>query len=212
MGSFRADVVALRNGNPVLAIEIRVTHAVDDAKGLNLPISWIELDARAIVEDPRRWRPLNARVRDARCDPCGTEIAKIKALSQAQNIDLPRDAEHADEHAPYAAATMPCWSCKQETVVFRWAGTPFAQTPPPMPRPRTLKWRHSKTWGGSYWMNTCGRCGAPSGDNFLYLFTGALFRHYPHRRHSGTNAIAEAFAARLLGPRPPRAMRIKQVR
>ncbi len=72
---------------------------------------------------------------------------------------------------PYRAAPHTCYRCGRRVVVYAWVGhEPWsANPPPPPPRPRTLKLRRTLQSGGQrYWVNTCSRCGAVQGDNYLY--------------------------------------------
>src|SRR5690606_4986112 len=50
--SLRADLILTRRGRPVLAIEVRATHAVDERKSaalVELGIPWIEVEAARIL-------------------------------------------------------------------------------------------------------------------------------------------------------------------
>lgn len=53
----RPDVLVLRQGLPVLGIEVLVSHAVDPAKAARITHPWVELEAQAILRSPRTWRP-----------------------------------------------------------------------------------------------------------------------------------------------------------
>lgn len=64
--SLRPDIVLLQNNNPIGAIEIFVTHAVNDLKAQrlqNLGVDWVEVVGREnIYEEPNAWiatQPLN---------------------------------------------------------------------------------------------------------------------------------------------------------
>jgi hypothetical protein len=56
-GGLRPDVLLLHRGEPVLGIEVRVTHAVDDRKAARTTHPWVELEAGRILASPRVWRP-----------------------------------------------------------------------------------------------------------------------------------------------------------
>ncbi|WP_457552592.1 hypothetical protein [Desulfobacula sp.] len=78
--------------------------------------------------------------------------------------------------AKYVAGVETYFKCKNEIPVFWWDGIPFCQEEPPDPKPKTIKLKYSKKYGGSYWANTCANCGMTQGDNFLFLFeNGPLF-------------------------------------
>jgi len=57
----RPDVLLLRQGQPVLGIEILVTHAVDGPKAARATHPWVELEAARILASPRRWKPCQVR-------------------------------------------------------------------------------------------------------------------------------------------------------
>jgi hypothetical protein len=57
----RPDVLLLKDGRPLLAIEVLVTHAVDAAKAARTSCPWIELDAEELIAGSRSWRPCQAR-------------------------------------------------------------------------------------------------------------------------------------------------------
>ena len=44
---------------------------------------------------------------------------------------------------------------------------PFCEFEPPSPKPKTIKYRHSNKYGGSYWAIICADCNVMQGDNFL---------------------------------------------
>ena len=54
----RPDILLLLQGKPVLAIEVRVSHAVDAGKAEKLSCPWVELDAARILVSPRKWIPV----------------------------------------------------------------------------------------------------------------------------------------------------------
>jgi hypothetical protein len=56
-GGLRPDVLLLRQGSPVLGIEVLVTHAVDAAKAARTSHPWVELDALQVLAAPGAWRP-----------------------------------------------------------------------------------------------------------------------------------------------------------
>lgn len=53
----RPDVLLLHRGEPVLGIEVLVTHAVGARKAARTTYPWVELDAVRVIAAPRRWRP-----------------------------------------------------------------------------------------------------------------------------------------------------------
>ncbi len=152
------DVSLMLAGECTLAIEVFVTHAVDDDKAAALPVHWIELDADAVLDDPNNWRPRRARLREARCTECARLAARFE-----QDYGTPGGAFQRQPR-------VPCYRCGRPIHWFSWAGhAPCSRDEPPAQgRPRTLKLRHSNTAGHAYWMNTCPHCGAKQGDVPLY--------------------------------------------
>jgi hypothetical protein len=82
LGHFICDVVAFRNSEPVLGIEVLVTHAVDDRKAESLSIPWFELSAEMILENPYQWRPISARLKPVICLGCKAHVGKLHNLSK----------------------------------------------------------------------------------------------------------------------------------
>jgi hypothetical protein len=182
LGSFVCDVVALRGSEPVLAIEVLATHAVEEEKARELSIPWIEVSAEAIVENPYNWAPIRARLKSVHCAECKDYLRKLREVAERWNQQISEHAAYRDpSRAIYLAALERCYTCNNDIVVYWWPGVPFCEQEPPKPRPRTIEFRHSKTYGGSYWANTCPSCGALQGDNFLFLFQNAPFSGLPMR-------------------------------
>jgi hypothetical protein len=173
---FRCDVVALRNDLPVLAVEIFNTHQVEHYKAAALTIPWIEVHAADIVENPYHWKSTNGRLKSMVCPDCREEELKLKTTAARWGLPL--------SNPPYLAAVAPCWACKADIVWYWWPGVPFAADRPPSPMPSTIKFRHSKMYGGKYWMNVCPGCQAPQGDNFVFLANASPFAHLELRHIS----------------------------
>lgn len=174
------DVVTFSQGDPNLAIEVLVTHAVDQIKADDLTLFWIELLATEIIDDPAAWRPQQARLKPQRCSKCKVLQGELKNLQEKSGLHVhPSAASAHAPYPPYLVAKDMCYSCKEPMPVYWWQGVPFCQRAPPDPRPRTLQFRFSKMYGGKYWMNTCASCGAPSGDNFLFLQSNSPLGHLP---------------------------------
>lgn len=192
--TFVCDVVAFRDSACVLAIEVFMTHAVEEKKALVLSVPWLELSAEAVLENPYQWRPTKANLKPVLCPDCKKHVIKLRELAERWNLAFFEPARYRDpSRATFLAAIETCWKCKNEIPVYWWRGVPFCETEPPSPRPRTIQHRYSKTYGGSYWANTCPECDAVQGDNFLFLdrspvFAGLPLRESPemaaHRRNS----------------------------
>ena len=180
IGEFVCDVVAFRGSEPVLAIEVLVTHSVDDNKAIKLPLPWLELSAERVLESPYFWNPVSEKLRPITCAKCRKQTAKLREVAARCNQPFHQSALSRDpSRDAYLAALEVCWQCKQEILVYWWAGVPFANTEPPPPRPRTVQHRFSKRHGGAYWANTCPHCDALQGDNFLFLGSRPKFKGLP---------------------------------
>lgn len=166
-GVFRCDVMAYRGDQAVLAIEVLNTHAVDYRKGQDLGVSWIELLARDIIDNPYYWRPTQERLKGIACPSCRELSKAIGAVARKHGQLLPVE--------PYVGAVMECYKCRNEIVVYWWPGVPFAEFAPPSPAPRSIEYRSSRDYGGSYWANTCPCCSALQGDNYVFLATNSPF-------------------------------------
>lgn len=160
-----ADVLLQAGSRARAAVEIRVTHPVDAEKARTLSVPFIELTAEDILDDPRTWKPVSARVKSHVCTRCENLRQafewRAQAMARAAGFELPPP--------PYRYGFVRCFKCRRETLVFTWPGKlVHGGAVPPDPRPRTLRFLRSKPADTRYWMNTCARCGAPQGDFFLY--------------------------------------------
>lgn len=163
---FIADVALLVQDKPQAAIEILVTHAVDEVKTANISVPFIELDGYAILESPTIWNPITDRFRPLTCPQCSQNFKKFQAktsqVAKKTGIDLPTDY--------YRYAPCSCWRCKKEILVFTWPGRELHEKQPPsrQPTPNTIRFEYSKTVKGKYWANICPHCKAIQGDWFLF--------------------------------------------
>jgi len=152
---------------PLAAVEIRVTHAVEEAKAAELQVPFIELDGYEIIKDPTVWKPISDHFKPLICSNCKSTYSeykvKAKRIAKASGIDLP------DTY--YRYGIIECWNCKQEIIVFAWPKKDLydVSAPKVRPYPRTIKYRYTKTFGGKYWVNTCPYCQATQGDFFLHM-------------------------------------------
>ncbi|WP_257294647.1 competence protein CoiA family protein [Endozoicomonas sp. YOMI1] len=180
VGEFVCDVVGYRNKIESLAIEVLVTHAVDDYKAKNLPIYWLEVNAEDIIQNPYKWLPTKKGLKGKYCGKCKSNISDIISVADRWNIDRSLySLKGFSEKANYVAGIETCFKCKERIPVFWWQGVPFCEDEPPLPRPVTIMHKYSKQFGGAYWANTCINCGMLQGDNHLYLFPKAPFKDLP---------------------------------
>lgn len=189
LGNFICDVVGYRGKNVALAVEVVNTHSVDNIKASGLKVYWVELKAEDIVQDPFTWIPTQARLKNSYCVDCKSHIKGVVSVCDHHSIDRSLYTAIKDpKQAHYIADTETCFRCHQVTPVFWWHGVPFCEHEPPLPRPKTIQYRYSKKYGGSYWANTCACCNALQGDNFLFLFDKAPFKGLPLSRESSGNS------------------------
>lgn len=161
-----ADVALIVDDMAQAAIEIRVTHAVNEIKANRLPVPFIELDGYEVIENPAVWKPITDNFKPLTCDQCKSTYsrfqAKVRQIAKASGLELP--------NTYYRYGFCKCWKCKREIVVFAWPkdGMHDNSAPKIKPPPGTVQYRYSKTAGDKYWVNTCPYCQSIQGDFFLY--------------------------------------------
>jgi hypothetical protein len=155
--------IAIINGTdrPIMAIEIRATHAVDERKASRLLIPYIELDARDVITLPRIWKPLVDNLKPFACPNCANNLKAFEIVTAAiagrMGITLPTSY--------YRYLPCKCWNCGRQIIVFSWPEDD--ENPRKQPRPITLQYRFSKTAGHKYWANVCIYCGRMYGNHYL---------------------------------------------
>jgi hypothetical protein len=160
------DVALLAEESIVAAVEIRVTHAVDDQKRAQLPIPYIELDAEAVLEAPYDWHPIADTLSKARCEVCRSAYSyhqtRCSQLAQEAGLELPQ--------ITFRYGITTCSSCETDILVFTWPGHSVQSTEalPLTPAPFTIKQTYSNSASESYYMNHCPYCNTGQGDRFLY--------------------------------------------
>lgn len=180
VGEYVCDVAGYRDDEIALSIEILNTHEVDQKKAKNLAVHWIELKAEDVIANSYQWNPTQGRLKALYCKPCKDHIKHVRAVADKWGIDRSLYSPIKNPSAAsYIADTETCFKCKKEIPVFWWRGVPFCETEPPDPKPKTIKYRNSKQYGGSYWANTCANCNMIQGDNYLFLFDSAPFKGMP---------------------------------
>jgi len=168
--SGRVVDVALHDsaGNILAALEVLVSHAVDEPKAASIAnVPWIEVKAENVIESPSRWVPVQDHFKPIRCAECNAHRAKLASVARASGSALAPSP-------PYEAAVYDCYKCKAEMLIYRW--TPeggveddelWPTLPPPEPVPPSVQWRFSKQLGRKYWANVCPRCNAIQGGFYL---------------------------------------------
>lgn len=213
MNRWRVDVGLFQGDRVVAAVEILHAHRTGGEKAADLAIPWTELSAASVLEEPLLWRPVGGTQPAKVCPACEQRAAELHDLEVKRHRALVTLGERLNQPVlagAYATGSQRCWKCREETLVYRWDGQPWARQSPPEPRPRTVKFCFSKTVGYKYWANTCGRCDSLQGDHFMFndsagAFYGGAFVEPPARPQwagdrTGTNA-ANAFMNRVFGGR-----------
>ncbi len=163
---FVVDVALVVANEPAAAIEVRVSHAVDENKAKSLSIPFIELDGQKVIENPTIFQPIRDRFQPLTCTTCKQAKerfqVKVKEIAKQTGIELPVYY--------YRYGFCKCWKCKREIIVFAWpkASEWDNSAPKTEPIPRTIQYRYSNTVGGKYWVNTCPRCRSIQGDWHLF--------------------------------------------
>jgi len=188
ISKYICDVVAYRDNNIALAIEVFNTHKVDAKKAKKIPVYWIELAAEDIIKNAFYWKPTQAHLKPSLCTKCKAHIKHIYEVADRWGIDrkLYTPVKKLGI-SMYIADTERCFKCKNEIPVFWWKGVPFCEKEPPSPRPQTIKYRNSKAYGGAYWANICAYCKILQGDNHLFLLENAPFKRLPLAGEDSSN-------------------------
>lgn len=83
----RPDVLLLKDGTPVLGIEVLVTHAVDEDKAARTQHPWIELAALKVIASPRAWKPEAGQFPwTGLCRRC-QRLERIRAVEFSEHCD-----------------------------------------------------------------------------------------------------------------------------
>ncbi|MBT4483504.1 MAG: hypothetical protein HOC71_07485 [Candidatus Latescibacteria bacterium] len=164
---FIVDIGLIAHGNVEAAIEVRVTHEVDEAKAQQISIPFIEVDGNEILENPSRWKPTIDFFKPLTCTKCRLDFQNFRKktlrIAKQTGVDLPTSF--------YRYASILCWQCNKEILVFTWPNHKMysQELPIGQPPPKTLCFRFSKAVGRKYCMNTCIFCNAIQGDRFLHI-------------------------------------------
>ena len=188
VSDYVCDVVGYRESEIALAVEIFNTHKVGDKKASDLPVHWVELKAEEVIDNPFYWKPTQSHLKRGFCPSCKSHIKHVYEVADKWNIDRHIYSPIKNPSSfTYIASTETCFKCKEEIPVFWWQGVPFCEAEPPQPRPRTIKYRNSKQYGGAYWANTCANCNMIQGDNYLFLFDNAPLKGLPLANEENSN-------------------------
>lgn len=160
------DVALIALGIPVAAIEVRVTHAVDEEKEASLPVPFIEVDGDEIIAGETPINLLVDKFKPLICSTCKARypmyVERAKVIAHETGQPLPGSYYRYGIHT--------CWKCNKKMLVYAWPNSSELENNEPggQPRPSTVKYRYSNTQGESYWANCCPYCDAIQGDFYLY--------------------------------------------
>ena len=138
--------VALMVGDKVLAaVEVRVTHAVDDNKAERLPVPFVELDGMDVIENPTLWKPITDSLKPVTCGKCRLTFKRFQ--TKAQQI-----ADASGQILPasyYRYGIVGCWSCNRAIIVYTWPNDEGrgAHMPSRQPVPGSIHYRATKRAG-----------------------------------------------------------------
>ena len=153
---FIADVGLIDSSKVRAAIEVHVTHYVDERKENEIGISFIEVEGEDITKDSINLKPIKDNLKEYICKKCRTGLPKYleecKKIADLYEIPLP------ESFFRYAITT--CWKCHSSIIVFTWAEFPESIIPP-----KTLQ-RTKPDLSGNEWANFCPRCKSKQGYFF----------------------------------------------
>jgi hypothetical protein len=162
LDGFIIDVALMVKNKPAAAIEVRVTHAVDERKAELVSVPFIELEGQKVIENPAVFEPIHDQFFPFTCRSCKQAKArfqiKVNEIAQQTGVELP------DRYYRYGFCE--CWRCKREIIVYAWPKISEwdYSAPKVKPIPRTIQYRYSRTVSRKYWVNTCPRCKSIQGD------------------------------------------------
>ena len=149
-------------------------------KAQNLPIFWIELKAEDIIANPYVWEPIQYKLKPSYCRDCKKRFNRIINIGNKWGIDRELYSPIKNpKYSNYIADKQICCNCKEKILVFWWLGVPFCEERPPDPIPKTIMLRHSRIYRGTYWANTCPKCGFIQEDDQLFILKDSLFKGLP---------------------------------
>ena len=180
----RVDVGLMVGTEVAAAIEVLVSHPVDQVKGAEIGVPWIEVDGQAILGQPLDWKPTQDHFGPLRkCEPCAAEErAHEKELRQAAEraravlkerslfaLKVAYDCRlRLGPAPPYSFGLRRCPRCSEFTPVAIWESKHSnPNAPPPEPRPILLRYVRSPCNGNAQWVNICFTCGETQSDYFL---------------------------------------------
>lgn len=161
---FIADVSLIDQSKIRAAIEVHVTHFVDERKEAEIGVPFIEVEGSDIVEDPLNLKPIKDTLKTFICKDCRSDLrlylAECHNAAALDKIELPVTF--------FRYALTACWKCGVQLLIFSWKNHEDPESiPASIVPPRTLKFIESKVFG-SEWANICPECNKKQGNNYLY--------------------------------------------
>lgn len=162
---FIADVGLLDSSKVRAAIEVHVTHFVDERKENEIGIPFIEVEGEDITEDAKNLKPIKDNLKEYICRNCQDELPtyleECRKIAELYQIQLP------ERHFRYAIIS--CWKCKAPIIVFTW--DTFSDSGE---LPKTIR-RTKPDMSGNEWANFCPKCNSKQGYFFLHMEPDAPF-------------------------------------
>jgi hypothetical protein len=156
---FIADIGLLDAAKAQAAIEVHVTHYVDERKENEIGIPFIEVEGADIVKDSINLKPIKDRLFEYICRDCRDGafeyLDECKRIADLYSINLPTS------HFRYAISS--CWKCHIPIIVFAWEDFPSFIDPP-----KTLQ-RINNQPSGNEWANFCPACKNMQGEYYLHM-------------------------------------------
>ncbi len=155
---FIVDIGLYNEDTLEAAIEIYVTHRVDQEKMGCIEIPWIELNAKDLISDKITWIPIYDNFKSFVCKECRNRLnkynVKIMELSDRYKLNINTEKYHC--------GIVNCWKCGNEIPVFD-IGIENEDY-----YPKTVMRKFSNTKREEYLANTCPICKSLQGEFFLY--------------------------------------------
>lgn len=166
------DVALMSEEIPIAAIEIKVTHAVDNIKASSLSIPFVEIDGFEVLNHEHLYNPLRDHFKPYTCSECKKRLRNYidRARKYAQKINLQLPESY------YRYRFSKCWRCKEFILVFTWPNHQIddVNKPTKLPIPHTIQCRNFLHKEKPVWANCCPFCNSPQNDAPLYKYNGVL--------------------------------------
>lgn len=170
-GPFRVDIGLFSKKGLEAAIEVRVTHEVDERKKKKLLIPFIEVDGETVITNPAKLLSIFDTFQSWRCLNC---LEKVRKLMELIN-QVSKETGIIPPKFPYITGVQYCSNCHKRCLVFCTSNLTEAELKNHQTRPRTLKFYNARKNGGFGWHNHCSRCGYMLNNGLLHSLTHGAF-------------------------------------